>query len=48
VKEVYWCEEAAGADCRVSAMVHELAHSCGWEHREGKGVPANEGDVICE
>ena len=48
MKEVYWCEEDAGPECRVKAMVHELAHSCGWEHKEGKGVPANEGDAICE
>jgi hypothetical protein len=48
VKEVYWCEESSGEDCRVKAMIHELAHSCGWEHKEGMGVPANEGDVKCE
>jgi len=48
VREVYWCEEFAGQDCRVKAMVHELAHSCGWEHTEGMGVPANEGVVRCE
>ena len=21
------------------AAIHEWAHSCGWEHRDGKGVP---------
>lgn len=48
VKEVYWCEESLGEDCRVKAMIHELAHSCGWEHKQGMGVPANQGDVTCE
>jgi hypothetical protein len=48
VKEVHWCEEVAGTDCRVKAMIHELAHSCGWHHEGGKGVPADEGKVKCE
>jgi hypothetical protein len=47
-KEIYWCEESVEHDCRIKALVHELAHSCGWRHRQGQGVPVNEGEVACE
>jgi hypothetical protein len=47
-KEVNWCEQPASRDCRVSAMVHELAHSCGWRHTQGFGVPGNDGVLPCE
>jgi hypothetical protein len=46
--ETHWCEEEAGQDCRVRAIVHELAHSCGWDHHHGRGVPGNEGVIVCE
>ena len=46
-REIYWCEESEGRNCRVEAMVHELAHSCGWRHNGGLGVPANRGTATC-
>lgn len=47
-KETYWCEESTDHECRIKAMVHELAHSCGWRHNGGMGVPGNAGGVRCE
>jgi hypothetical protein len=34
--------------CRAQAMVHELAHSCGWHHGDGQGVPGDEGTLPCK
>jgi hypothetical protein len=48
VSEVNWCEEPLSRDCRAKAMVHELAHACGWKHGQGLGVPADDGDLKCE
>ncbi|NOK21969.1 hypothetical protein [Corallococcus carmarthensis] len=48
VSEVNWCEEPSSRECRAQAMVHELAHACGWKHRQGLGVPADDGDLRCE
>lgn len=48
LKDVNWCEDPASRDCRAKAMVHELAHSCGWHHGQGLGVPANNGLIQCE
>jgi hypothetical protein len=42
VKETYWCEEPASHGCIVNAVIHELAHSCGWDHKEGQNVPGND------
>ena len=39
VKEAHWCEEPASFQCILKVVVHELAHSCGWRHGEGEGVP---------
>lgn len=47
-QEIFWCEESTGRDCRTDAMVHELAHSCGWRHEAGLGVPGNMGRIACE
>lgn len=47
-KEVNWCEQPASRACRAKAMVHELAHSCGWRHRQGGGVPGDNGYLPCE
>jgi hypothetical protein len=47
-KEVNWCEEKASPDCRAQAMVHELAHSCGWRHGQGLGVPGDDGFLRCD
>jgi hypothetical protein len=45
---VNWCEEPASRDCRAKAMVHELAHSCGWRHGQGFNVPGDNGFLQCE
>jgi hypothetical protein len=41
--EVHWCDLPVPASCRPHMMVHELAHSCGWRHDDGMGVPGNGG-----
>jgi hypothetical protein len=46
--EVNWCEVPSSRDCRAKAMVHELAHSCGWHHDQGLGVPGNDGELPCD
>lgn len=46
--EVNWCEEPVSRRCRAKAMVHELAHSCGWRHGQGHSVPADDGDIVCD
>jgi len=49
VGEVNWCElPEENRWCRANAMVHELAHSCGWAHGEGLGVPSNDGFIQCD
>lgn len=42
VKETYWCEEPASHGCIVKAVIHELAHSCGWDHGQGENVPGHD------
>lgn len=42
-----WCQVPLSPPCQQQNMVHELAHACGWHHRQGKGVPGNEGQVRC-
>ncbi len=46
-KEVVWCGKEYSSDCRTRIIVHELAHTCGWKHGQGKGVPQNDGRVDC-
>ena len=41
VKETHWCEEPASRECIIKAVIHELAHSCGWDHGQGHKVPGN-------
>lgn len=41
VKEAHWCEEPTSFKCMLKVVVHELAHSCGWRHEDGGGVPGN-------
>jgi hypothetical protein len=41
-KETHWCEEPASHMCIVKSVIHELAHSCGWHHGEGRAVPGND------
>jgi hypothetical protein len=43
VKETHWCEEPSSHACVVKAVIHELAHSCGWDHGGNPSVPGNEG-----
>lgn len=40
--EIHWCEESASRECVSKAVVHELAHSCGWDHGQGLNVPGND------
>jgi hypothetical protein len=42
VKEAHWCEEPASFRCILKVVIHELAHSCGWRHGGGEGVPGHE------
>lgn len=46
--EVNWCQVPHSPPCQAKIMVHELAHACGWHHKEGKGVPADEGKFNCQ
>lgn len=49
VGEINWCELAEeDRECRAKAMVHELAHSCGWAHYDGFGVPSDDGLIQCD
>jgi len=41
--EIHWCELPVPQSCQSLMMVHELAHSCGWSHDAGMGVPGNRG-----
>lgn len=45
--EINWCELPQNEDCQAQALVHELAHSCGWPgtHPPGQNIPG-EGDGI--
>jgi hypothetical protein len=48
LNEINWCEEPTSRECRAKAMVHELAHSCGWSHNQGFGVPGDDGFLRCQ
>jgi hypothetical protein len=49
LSEVNWCEDATvSRECRARGMVHELAHSCGWDHGQGHGVPGDDGKLVCD
>ena len=37
VKEINWCQLSTTPNCQAMAMVHELAHACGWP--EGAAGP---------
>jgi len=45
--EVNWCDLPLSSHCRARAMVHELAHTCGWHHKDGHGVPGDHGEDSC-
>jgi len=45
--EVQWCDLPIASSCRARAMVHELAHTCGWHDGDGHGVPGNSGADEC-
>jgi len=47
VREILWCELPMNEDCQAQALVHELAHACGWPftHPPGHNIPA-EGDGV--
>lgn len=42
VRETHWCEEPTSRECALKAVMHELAHSCGWDHGQGWNVPGND------
>lgn len=46
VKEFDWCNLNVSPPCQALIMVHELAHTCGWHHGNGKGVPADDGMLL--
>ncbi|MBK7857431.1 MAG: hypothetical protein IPJ65_02165 [Archangiaceae bacterium] len=43
--KVLWCNRKISPACRAKAVVHELAHLCGWNEGDGKGVPFDNGVV---
>jgi hypothetical protein len=45
--EIAWCQIRMSRKCRARAMVHELAHACGWSHDDGQNVPGNTGELPC-
>ena len=47
-EEVTWCEYPYTPPCQQQNIVHEYAHACGWRHKQGKGVPGNNGRVDCK
>ncbi|WP_141323142.1 RHS repeat-associated core domain-containing protein [Myxococcus sp. AB025B] len=52
-KEIHWCSRKMSPECQAKAMIHEMAHSCGWNHNldpndPGKGVPGENGVLECE
>jgi hypothetical protein len=44
VEQSHWCEEPASRECIIKVVIHELAHSCGWDHGQGHNVPGNDPD----
>jgi hypothetical protein len=42
VNEIHWCEGPESHACIVKSVIHELAHSCGWDHGRNPTVPGNE------
>ena len=46
--EIGWCELPMSRECRAKALVHELAHACGWSHGEGGNVPGEQGKLQCK
>jgi RHS repeat-associated protein len=46
--EVTVCPNAAGFEkCAGDVVIHEWAHSCGWNHGEGQGIPGDSGYIEC-
>jgi hypothetical protein len=51
VNQTHWCEEPASHGCITQAVIHEIAHACGWDHRDGLNVPGNDperGETLLE
>lgn len=45
-RNIYICAKNITNPNSLGAIaVHEWAHSCGWEHGDGKGVPGNSGEM---
>lgn len=48
-REVRWCQfKKFKGKCGAQALLHELAHTCGWDHGGGKGVPGDSGVLSCD
>jgi len=45
--EVKWCDLDVTSSCKAQMAVHEIAHACGWHHRDGFNVPGDQGDFEC-
>ena len=47
--EVGWCHfNKFKGKCGAQALLHELAHTCGWNHGDDKGVPGDSGELSCD
>ncbi|PTL74919.1 RHS repeat-associated core domain-containing protein, partial [Vitiosangium sp. GDMCC 1.1324] len=46
-EDITWCSRDIDSECQILALMHEFAHSCGWDHNQGKGVPGNSGELEC-
>jgi len=47
--EVRWCHfKKFKGNCAAQALLHELAHTCGWDHGQKKNVPGDSGVIECK
>ena len=48
-EDVEWCDlENKSKECQAKGLIHEMAHTCGWDHGQGGGVPGDNGHLICQ
>jgi len=49
VKDVHWCDlKGRSKSCQAKGIIHELAHTCGWDHHYGGGIPGDSGELTCQ